>query len=118
MYVCVCVCVQLLNHVRLFVTPWTVARQAPLSIEFSRQEYYSGLPFPTLGNLPNSGTEPMCLVSSVLAGRFFTTMPPGKPLLKSTWGQLENVNQQDKLSAQWMPTHNKGMGCFSVANVF
>ena len=55
-----------------FVTPWTAARQAPLSMEFHRQEYWGGLPFPTPGDLPNSGIEAMSLVSSALAGRFFT----------------------------------------------
>ena len=57
----------------LFVTLWTVARQAPLSMGFSRQEYWSGLPFPTLVDLPNPGIEPMSLMSPVLAVRFFTT---------------------------------------------
>ena len=47
-----------LRHVRLFVTPWTVAHQAPPSMEFSRQEYWSGLPFPSPGDLPNPGIEP------------------------------------------------------------
>ena len=47
-----------LSCVRLFATPWTVAHQAPLSMEFSRQECWSGLPFPSPGNLPNPGTEP------------------------------------------------------------
>jgi len=65
-----------LSHVRLFVTPWTVAHQAPLPMEFSRQEYWSGLLFPTPGNLPNLGTEP---VSPALAHRSFTTTPPGMP---------------------------------------
>ena len=57
----------------LFVTPWTVARQAPLSMEFSRQEYWSGLPCPRPGDLPNPGIEPMSLLSPALAGGFFTT---------------------------------------------
>ena len=48
-------CVYVLSHVQLFVTPWTVACQAPLSMEFSKQEYWSGLPFPTPGDLPNPG---------------------------------------------------------------
>ena len=53
-----------------------VACQAPLSMEFSRQEYWSRLPFPPLGDLPNPGCEP---VFPALAGRFFTIAPPGKP---------------------------------------
>ena len=53
-----CVCLYLLSHVRLFVTLRTVALQAPLSREFSRQEYWSGLPFPFPGDLPNTGIEP------------------------------------------------------------
>ena len=60
-----------------FATPWTVARQAPPSLGFSRQEYWSGLPFPSPGGLPGSRIK---LVSPGLAGRFFTTKPPGKPL--------------------------------------
>ena len=57
------------------LTPWTVAHQAPLSKGFFRQEYWSGLPFPSPGNLPDPGIEPS---SPALAGRFFTTEPPGK----------------------------------------
>ena len=59
-----------------FATPWTVARQAPLSMGFPRQECSSRLPFPSSGDLPGPGIEP---VSPALAGRFFTTEPPGKP---------------------------------------
>ena len=69
-------CVYMLSRFQLFVTPWTVAYRTPLSMEFSRQEYRSGLPFPTPGNLPDPGTEP---ASPALAGKFFTTEPPGKP---------------------------------------
>ena len=58
-------------------TPWTIARQAPLFMESSRQEYWSGLPFPSPWNLPDPGIEPMC---PALAGGFFTTEPHGKPL--------------------------------------
>ena len=61
------------------MTPWTVACQAPLSMGFSGQEPLSGLPFPTLGDVPDSGSEPEALASPALAGRFFTTEPPGKP---------------------------------------
>ena len=53
-----------------------LAHQAPLSVGFSRQEYWSGLPFPPPGDLPHPGIEP---VSPLLTGRFFTTEPPGKP---------------------------------------
>ena len=62
--------------VQLFDTSWTIAHQAPLSMGFSRQEYGSGLPFPSPGDLPDPGVEPTL---PALAGRFFTTEPPGKP---------------------------------------
>ena len=68
----------MLSCVQLFAAPWTVACQAPLSMEFPRQEYWSGLPFPTPGHLPNPEIEPASSVSPALAGRFFTTEPPGK----------------------------------------
>ena len=70
------VVVQWLSHVQLFATLWTIAHQAPLSMGFPRQEYWSGLPFPSPGDLPNPGIKPM---SPEFAGRFFTTEPPGKP---------------------------------------
>ena len=70
------VVVQSLSHILLFAIPWTVACQAPLSMGFPRQEYWSGLSFPSPGDLPNSGIEP---ASPGLAGGFFTTEPPGKP---------------------------------------
>ena len=60
-------------------TPWTVAHQAPLSMGFPRQGYWSELPFPTAGDLPNPGIEAMSLASPTLAGGFFTIAPPGKP---------------------------------------
>ena len=64
------------SHVQLFETPWTVACQAPLSREFSRQEYWIGLPFPSPGNLPNPDIEPASLASPALEGGVFTTAPP------------------------------------------
>ena len=67
--VCLCVCLRVLSHVQLFGVPWTVTHQAPLTMVFSRQEHWSGLPFP----LPDSGIEPASLVSPTLAGGFFTT---------------------------------------------
>ena len=63
----------------LFATPWTAARQAPLSIGFSRQDYWSGLPFPSPGDLSNPGITPLSPASPALAGRFSTTELPGKP---------------------------------------
>ena len=76
---CVCVCVCSLSRVLLFVTPWTLAQQSPLSMEFSRQEYWSELQFPTPEDLPDPGFELLSLESPALAGGVFTTMPPGKP---------------------------------------
>ena len=75
--VCVCVCVyaQLLSCVRLFLTPWIVAHQSLLSMGFSRQEYWGGLPFPAPGDLPDPGIEAMSPISPALAGGFFTTAP-------------------------------------------
>ena len=58
----------MLNCVQLFATTWAVACQAPLSVELTRQEYWSGFPFPTSGCLPNLGTKPTSLVSPALAG--------------------------------------------------
>ena len=69
-----------LSDVRLSVTPWTIALQAPLFMGFSRQEYWSGLPFPSPGDLLELELEPSSLVSPALAGGFFTTAPPGKPV--------------------------------------
>ena len=59
-----------LSHVQLFVSPWTVAHQAPLSMRFPKQQYWSGLPFPAIGDLPNPGIKPTSLT---LASRFFST---------------------------------------------
>ena len=70
------ICAQLLSCVRLFATPCPVARQAPLSMEFSRQESWRGLPFSSPRDLPDPGIEPE---SPALVGRFFTTEPPGFP---------------------------------------
>ena len=67
-----------LSCVQLFVTPWTVACQTPLSMGFFRQEYWSGLPLPPPGDIPDLEMEPM---SPLLAGRFFPTEPSGEPNL-------------------------------------
>ena len=65
------------SHVQFFATLWTVC-QAPLSMGFSRQEYWNCLPFPSPGDLPESGFELVSPVSPALAGGFFTIDPPGK----------------------------------------
>ena len=62
-------------HAQLFVTPWTVARQAPLSMGFPRPEYWSGLPFPSPGDLPNPGIEPR---SPALQAYSLSSEQPGK----------------------------------------
>ena len=67
--------VKSLSRVRLFVTPWTVAHQAPQSLQFSRQEYWSGLPFPSPGDPPDPGIEPG---SPALQADALPSEPPGK----------------------------------------
>ena len=66
------------SHVWFLVTPWTVACQAPLSMGFSRQEHWSGLPCPPRGDLPDPGIKPLSLMYPAQAGQFFTT--------STTWG--------------------------------
>ena len=73
-------CACALSCVQLFATPWAVALQASLSMGFSRQEYWSGLPNPPPGDLPDPGIELASPVAPALAGGYFTTEPPGKPL--------------------------------------
>ena len=69
---------KVLSRVRLFATPWTVAYQAPPSMEFSRQEYWSGLPFSSPGDLPNPGIKPG---SPELHADTLLSEPPEKPFL-------------------------------------
>ena len=69
---------QSLSRVQLFAAPWTVAHRVPLSMEFSRQDFWSGAPFPPPGDFPNPGIELASLTSPALAGGFFTTV--------ATWG--------------------------------
>ena len=85
---------QLLSLVQLFVTPSIVAHQAPLSMEFSRQEYQSGLPTPE--DCPNPEMEPATLASPVLEGRLFSTEPTGKPseVLSKLQKALISLNEE------------------------
>ena len=72
------------SHVQLFASLWTMACQAPLSMWVSRQEYWSGLPCPSPGDLPNAEIEPASLMSPALTGRFFTT--------STTWEAPDSVH--------------------------
>ena len=76
--------VKLLSCVQLFATPWTVALQAPPSIGFSRQEYWSGLPFPSPRDLPDPGIEPK---SPTLQADALTSEPLGKSQMGIKWGK-------------------------------
>ena len=75
------------NHFWLFATLWAVAHQAPLSLGFSRQEYWSGMPCPPLGDLSDPGIKPMSLVFPALAGKLFTT--------STTW-EAQKKNRQNQ----------------------
>ena len=82
---------KLLSRVHIFVTPWTVAYQAPPSMEFSRQEYWSGLPFPSPGDLPDPGIEPG---SPALQADALPSEPPGKPQWSfRTWYNVRFENE-------------------------
>ena len=84
--------------------PWTIARQAPLSIGYSRQEYCSGLPFPSL-DLSDPGIEPESPAFPALAGGFFMTVPPGKPVRNNGSSALRGMSIEDSRGIQ-MGHHN------------
>ena len=96
--------VKSLSHVWLFATPWTVSYKAPLSMEFSRQEYWSGLPFPSPGDLPDPGIEPR---SPALQADALPSEPPGKPqgktchIWKKKWGGMRVRIYCSKLWLSW-----------------
>ena len=88
--------------IQLFVTLWTGTHQAPLFMGFSRQEYWSGLPFPSSGDFPNPKIEPMSLTSPALAGGFFTTSATWEAFFTNIWGSsfyscLDNPHRQRSL---------------------
>ena len=85
---CLIVCTCVLSCAQLFATPWTVAHQAAPSMGFLRHEHWSELPFPTPGNFPDPRIESTSPVSPELAGGFFTTVPPEKPIVQ--------INKQTK----------------------
>ena len=78
------------------MTPWTIAHQAPLSMGFSRQEYWSGLPYPSPGDLPDPGIEPQSLGFPALAGGFFTTSATWEGIFLLCYYKVlnENLNTQ------------------------
>ena len=89
------------RHVWLFVTPWTIPHEAPVSLRFSRQEHWSGLPCPPPGNLPDPGIEPASLTSPALAGRFLLASRASKAVHMGSgqvicfflnWGPVSGVS--------------------------
>ena len=93
--------VKLLSHVQLFGTPWTVAYQAPLSMGFSWQEYWSVLPFPSTGNLADPGSEPR---SPALQADTLLSEPPGNPSWKERYDKsrqcIKKQRQHFEMSTQ------------------
>ena len=115
----VCCCCFVAKSHQTLVNPWAVAHQAPLSMEFPKQEYWSGLPFPSPGDLPNTGIEPRYWTHvSCLAGRFFTTGPLGKPKVRNeseTRSVMSNSLQPDGLYSPWnSPGQITGVGSLSL----
>ena len=101
-FTCAPVLFQSFRRVWLFATPWTVALQAPLSMGVSRHEYWSGLPCPPPGDLPNPGIEPASLMSPALAGGFFT--------ISTTWGALQQIQANANMDSIPTPPFNiKGL---------
>ena len=95
-----CVCVKSLSRVRLLVTPWTVARQAPLSMGFSRQEYRSGLPFPSPGDLPDPGVEPKSPMAPALQADSLPLSHQGSPDV-SEWCETIHEVVSEKLNERF-----------------
>ena len=99
--------VKLLTRVRLFVTPWTVAHQAPPSMGFSRQEHWSGLPFPSPGDLANPGIEPRSPASQADA---LISEPPGKPLIVLQFSSVQScltLCDSMSYSTPGLPVHHQ-----------
>ena len=82
-----------LSHIQLFVTPWSVDCQAPLSMKFSRQEYWSGLPFPPPGDVPDPRIEPKSPAPLAFTGRFLATSAPWEALMRLVYdrGSVHNI---------------------------
>ena len=107
---CVCTCMLCVlshfSHVRLFATPWTVAHQAPLSLGFSRQEYWHGLPFPPPGNLLDPGIKPMSLTSSCPdRWVFHHSGHLGRSAVHVKWKWSHSVVSGRLFAASWTVAH-------------
>ena len=90
--------------VRLFATPWTVTHQAPPSMGFSKQEYWSGLPFPSPGDLPHPGIEPR---SPSFQADALTSEPPGKPNIKWNMFKFRSILKRGKNKLLLIKGHEK-----------
>ena len=113
----------MLSHVRLCATPWTVAHQAPLSMGFSRQEYWSGLPCPSPGDLSDPGIKSTSLMSTCI-GRWFCffsflpLVPPGKPLEAPCQGPNSLGILCQPVSGGWRETRQEGEAKYSSQALF
>ena len=87
-----CLCLCMFNCIQFFVPPWTVAHQGPLSKKFSSQEYWSGLPFPSPGDLLHPGIKSRSLTSPALAGRFFTSWANSEALTHGNYFYFVKIN--------------------------
>ena len=100
----------MLSHVQLYANPCTIGCQSPLSMEFSRQEYWSGLPFPTPWDISNPVIKPTSLLSPLLAAGFFTTALPGKPI---NWTKCSN----QKTLTEYIPKQDSYICCLQKTNL-
>ena len=95
---------------QLIAIAWTVARRVPLSMGFSKQKYWSGLPFPPPGHLPNPGIEPTSLTSPALAGRFFTTSASWEAPIKEPGILIPKGSPQEKQVEQLQRVQRRVQG--------
>ena len=106
-----------LSLVQLFVTPWTTARQSPLSMGFPRQEYWSGLPWPPPGTLPDPEIKLVFPAPSALAGRFFATEPPRKSIIHPWPILTDKIRNLKCLSLVYAPNSDKHMSLCPYAHI-
>ena len=108
------------SHVQLFAIPWTVAHQAPLSMGILQQEYWSGLPCPSPGDLPDTGIKPMSPCGSCIVGRFFTTEPSGKllwSLSKHNFWWLHNCPSLDCITFMFVLIRNVSLFIYLLITI-